>query len=116
MAEPDHESDEALQARLGKLSAALEAQQKEAQAHDPGPQVMDQAGQSVGSAMSLGFRVLSEFVAAIVVGALIGWQLDNWIGTAPILLILFLVLGTAAGFWNIYRIAVKPPGSRGGLS
>lgn len=65
--------------------------------------------------MSLGFRVLAEFVAAVVVGALIGWQIDKWLGTTPGFLLVFLAFGTAAGFWNVYRIAVKPPGSRGGL-
>ena len=58
--------------------------------------------------MSLGFRVLTEFTAGIVIGAIIGWQLDTWLHTSPILLIIFLVLGTAAGFWNVYRIAAKP--------
>ncbi len=60
--------------------------------------------------MSLGFRVLSEFVGGVVVGALIGWQLDLWLKTKPIMLIVFLALGTAAGFWNVYRIAVRPTG------
>ena len=63
-----------------------------------------------GSALSLGVRVTSEFVAAIVVGGFIGWQLDRWLHTSPGLLILFIGLGTAAGFYNIYRIATKPPG------
>lgn len=58
--------------------------------------------------MSLGIRVMSEFVAGVAVGALIGWQLDIWFRTSPVLLIVFLALGTAAGFWNVYRIAVKP--------
>ena len=61
--------------------------------------------------MSLGFRVLSEFVAATVVSALIGWRLDLWIGTTPFFLILFLGLGVAAGFWNVYRLAVHAAGA-----
>jgi ATP synthase protein I len=44
--------------------------------------------------------------------AVSGWQLDLWIGTAPFLLILFLGLGVAAGFWSVYRLAVRPPGPR----
>jgi ATP synthase protein I len=74
----------------------------------------DLTDKGLGQAMSLGFRVLSEFVAATVVGAVIGWQLDLWIGTAPFLLILFLGLGVAAGFWSVYRLAVTPPGPRDG--
>jgi ATP synthase protein I len=67
--------------------------------------------------MSLGFRVMTEFVAAVVVGALIGWQVDTWTGAwtgikVPIFLLLFLGLGTAAGFMNVYRIAMQPTGGK----
>jgi len=112
MGEGPNEADE-LKARLDKLRDDLQAQrdgQKEAERQAEG----DLTGKGLGQAMSLGFRVLTELVAAPVVGALIGWQLDLWIGTAPILLILFLGLGVAAGFWNVYRLAVFPPGPRGG--
>ncbi|QBR72528.1 hypothetical protein CU048_00120 [Beijerinckiaceae bacterium] len=64
--------------------------------------------------MSLGFRVLSEFVAAVVVGALIGWWIDGAAGTSPAFLLIFLLIGTGAGFWNVYRIATKSTGSQGG--
>ena len=57
--------------------------------------------------MSLGFRVLAEFVAGVVVGGFIGWQIDTWLGTTPFGLIVFLMLGTAAGFWNVYKIAAN---------
>lgn len=100
--------DARLRARLDELSEELDA-------HDDASKSSGQATGglaegSVGSAMSLGFRVLTEFVAAVVVGTLIGWQIDTWTGTSPIFLLLFLVLGTAAGFVNVYRIATKPTG------
>jgi ATP synthase protein I len=108
----DRGEEAALRARLDKLSSALDAQDASAQR----PEQDDVASSaSLGKAMSLGFRVLTEFVAAVVVGALIGWQLDAWIGSSPAFLLVFLLFGTAAGFWNVYRIAVKPPGSKGGL-
>jgi ATP synthase protein I len=100
----DRADDAALRARLDQLSASLDA-------HGTETGETDEKGlvdKSLGGAMSLGFRVLSEFVAGIVVGAIIGWQLDVWFKTSPIFLILFLTLGTAAGFWNVYRIAAKP--------
>ena len=96
-------TDAALRARLAKLSSSLEARED----REAGPPV---TGGSVGGAMSLGFRVLTEFMAGIVIGAIIGWQLDRWCHTSPILLIIFLMLGTAAGFWNVYRVAAKPTG------
>jgi ATP synthase protein I len=112
MQEGPDEADE-LKARLAKLRGDLQTQrdgQKEVQRKADG----DLTDKGLGQAMSLGFRVLSEFVAATVVGAVIGWQLDLWIGTAPFLLILFLGFGVAAGFWSVYRLAVTPPGPRDG--
>ena len=102
----DGNDDAALRARLARLSTSLDAQDK-ASGEKATPDLGDK---SLGGAMGLGFRVLTEFVAGIVVGALIGWQLDVWLKTSPILLIVFLTLGTAAGFWNVYRIAAKPTG------
>ena len=104
--------DAALQARLAKLSSALDAAQKESATS--GSNEADLSGQSLAKAINLGFRVLTEFTAAIVVGAAIGWQLDVWFHTGPILLIVFLGLGTAAGFMNVYRLAAGPTGPKRG--
>lgn len=102
--------DEALHARLAALDRSLEASGTAApEAKTPTEDT------TLAGAMSLGARVLTEFVAGVAVGAVIGWQLDKWLHTSPILLIVFLTLGTAAGFWNVYRIAAKPTGSRGPL-
>lgn len=99
------QDDEALRARLETLSRKLAQQQEAAKPTAEGPPLLNG---NVGRAMTLGFRVLSEFVAAIIVGAVLGWQFDKWLDTAPALLIVFLGLGTAAGFWNVYRIAMAP--------
>ena len=106
------DDSEELRARLAKLSSDLQAQ-REAGKDGERKAEADLTDKGLGQAMSLGFRVLAEFVAATVVGALIGWQLDEWFGTSPFLLILFLGFGVAAGFWNIYRLAVAPQGRRG---
>ena len=102
--------DAALQARLASLSNALEVRQREAAAGESN--AADLASQSLGKAINLGFRVLTEFAAAIVVGAVIGWQLDVWFRTKPLFLILFIGLGTAAGFVNVYRLAAGSTGSK----
>lgn len=104
--------DAALRARLETLSSALDARRKEPAPGDESE--ADLSGQSLGKAMNLGFRVLAEFVAAIGVGTAIGWQLDVWFHTGPILLIVFMMLGTVAGFMNIYRLAVGPKGPKRG--
>ncbi len=62
--------------------------------------------------MAAGFRVVSELVAGVIVGGVIGWYLDKWLGSAPFALIVFLVLGAVSGFWNVYRLAARPTGSR----
>ena len=104
--EPEDRDDASLQARLDRLSSSLDARQNETADKKTG----DLGDKTLGGAMNLGFRVMSEFVAGILVGAVVGWQLDVWLKTSPILLIVFLTLGTAAGFWNVYRIAMKPTG------
>jgi ATP synthase protein I len=105
---------EGLRARLDKLSNALDAQQRDAR-----KSLGARTGQdapvpaSMGNAMSLAFRVLSEFVAAVIVGAFIGWWIDRVAGTTPAFLVTLLLMGAAAGFWNVYRIGMKPPDSSG---
>ena len=59
----------------------------------------------------LGMRVLSELIGAPFGGALIGWLLDRWLGTAPLLMLALLFLGFVVGIRNIIRISKTPPGS-----
>jgi ATP synthase protein I len=42
---------------------------------------------------------------AIVIGVFIGLKLDEWLGTHPWFFFIFLFIGIAAGFRNIYIIA-----------
>lgn len=55
--------------------------------------------------MGAGLRIAVELLAAVMVGTGIGWMLDIWLGTRPWLLIVFFVVGSAAGFLNVYRTA-----------
>ncbi len=107
----DPHDDANLQARLKDLSGALDSHRKAAETRQPTGGFTSPSG--MGQAMSLGFRVMSEFVAAIVVGGFIGWAIDRWLGISPAALIVFLGLGTVAGFWNVYRIAMQPGGPGG---
>ena len=43
--------------------------------------------------MALGFRLSSELVAGVVVGAAIGWGFDRLLSTSPFGFIVFLLLG-----------------------
>ena len=57
--------------------------------------------------MSFGMRVAVELVAGIIVGVLIGFFLDRWFHTMPLFLIIFMLVGAAGGFWNIYKLAFQ---------
>ncbi len=58
-----------------------------------------------GSLMGSAFKLGTELVAAVIVGKIIGFILDNWFGTKPWLMIVFFFLGTAAGILNVIRSA-----------
>ena len=57
------------------------------------------------AAYARGFRMSTELVAGVIVGAGIGWLLDRWLGISPWGLIVFLLLGFAAGVLNVMRAA-----------
>lgn len=61
------------------------------------------------SAIARGFRLSTELVAGVIVGAIIGWLLDRWLGISPWGLIVFLLLGFAAGVLNVMRAAGIAP-------
>lgn len=88
---------EALKARAAKIGARLE-QVKARQA----PQ-LDSAAR--GAAFGQAFKIAIELVVGVLFGGLIGWALDRYLGSAPWLLVLFLMLGFAAGMMNVVRTA-----------
>lgn len=53
--------------------------------------------------LALAIRAASELVAAVLVGGVIGWGFDWWLGTSPIFLLVFFLLGFAAGVLNVIR-------------
>ena len=60
-------------------------------------------GVFLGNAFKLG----TELVAAVAVGSIIGFILDNWFGTKPLFIILFFLFGSAAGIYNVIKTAKK---------
>jgi ATP synthase protein I len=93
---PDEEA--ALSARLKNLGDRLN-QASHADESSAPRQSTDMSG------FARGFRLSSELVAGVAVGALLGWLLDRWLGTSPWGLIVFLLLGFAAGVLNVMRAA-----------
>ena len=64
---------------------------------------------SSSNAASLGkaLKISTELVASVVVGSTIGFLLDNWFDTKPLLTICFFIMGVAAGILNVFRSAKK---------
>jgi ATP synthase protein I len=60
-----------------------------------------------GSFMGSAFKLGTELVAAVAVGTIIGFILDNWFDTKPWLIIIFFFLGAAAGIVNVIRAASR---------
>ena len=52
-------------------------------------------------------KISTELVAAVAVGAILGFILDNWFGTKPLLTIIFFIMGVAAGILNVIKSAKK---------
>ena len=62
--------------------------------------------------MALGFRLSSELIAGVAVGALLGWGFDRLLSTSPFGLIAFVLLGFVAGVVNVVRSAGVISGRR----
>jgi ATP synthase protein I len=98
--DPRSPDDSELSRRLDSLGAGLRQADprlgQPAKTDDGAPKMS-----GIGQAM----RLSTEFIAGIVVGAGFGWALDRGLGTRPWGMILFLLLGTCAGFFNVARAA-----------
>ena len=51
------------------------------------------------------FKMSTELVAAVAVGTIIGFILDNWFGTKPWLILIFFFVGVVAGITNVIKSA-----------
>ncbi|MGA2891243.1 MAG: AtpZ/AtpI family protein [Xanthobacteraceae bacterium] len=93
-------NEAALSARLQRLNEGLGRARGSQSSDSPGA---DRAATASGYAR--GFRLSSELVAGVVVGAGLGWLIDRWLGISPWGLMVFLLLGFAAGVLNVMRSA-----------
>ncbi|HEX9904408.1 MAG TPA: AtpZ/AtpI family protein [Propylenella sp.] len=91
-------SDADLARRLDRLSRELDAGRRERAEAERQPRTDSRS-------YALAFRLASEFVAGVLVGAALGWGIDYLAGTSPWGLIGFLLLGFAAGVVNVVRAA-----------
>jgi len=97
--EPSGRDPESIRQRLDKLGQQLaEAKGKRAAVPQSEPEAR-------GAALGKALRLATELVAGVVVGGFIGWALDRLFGSAPFLMVVFLILGSAAGILNVVRTA-----------
>ena len=92
----------ALSARLQRLGERLGQHQSDRPSENQG-------AKSDPSGLARGLQLTAEFVAGILVGAAIGWLMDRWLGTKPWGMIVWLLLGFAAGILNLIRAAGVVP-------
>ena len=104
--------------KAGGLTSDLAARIRRAQETEEVGQASQGNAARDMTGLSRGLRLGSEFIAAILVGAGIGWLLDSWLKTGPWLLLVFVMVGFAAGVLNVTRAAAQmnrasppPPGS-----
>jgi len=83
---------------------ALEQQVKTAQNRHS---KSDTEHQDDGALLGMAWRLSTELVVAVLVGAGLGWGLDKLFGTAPWLLVIGLGFGFVAGIKNTLRVAAK---------
>jgi len=112
----DQRDDESERRRAedAALSARLRGLGDELGQHRPSePSAEPRRGRPAADALGYarGFRLSSELVAGVLGGALIGWALDRALGVSPWGLIVFLLLGFAAGVVNVIRAAGVAPGN-----
>jgi ATP synthase protein I len=89
--DPKQPSFEEFDARLAKL------RQPEQKVPGSGDEPTDRT--SFGEGIQAGIEV----IAGVGFGLLIGYGLDRWLGTRPLFLIVFFLLGATAGMLNAYR-------------
>jgi ATP synthase protein I len=60
-----------------------------------------------GAAYGQAFKIAAELIAGVIFGGALGWFLDRQFGTLPLLLVVFVMVGFAAGMLNVIRGAKR---------
>ena len=95
MVDEDRAAEQTRVADLSKRIAMFESRQQEERRY--------RKAKLPTGGMAMAGRVTTELVAGVVVGTFIGWAFDNWLGTTPMLMVVFFFLGSAAGMMNVWR-------------
>ncbi|OSP56586.1 AtpZ/AtpI family protein [Pseudoruegeria sp. SK021] len=90
-----HPDDEQLRQLHDRIAAAKSAASPPSKAHQ----------EEHYSKANIGWRMVTELVAGLGIGFGIGYGLDVLLGTIPIFLVIFTLLGFAAGVKTMMRTA-----------
>ena len=102
--EPDARDPLGEDARIGALDERLKAaREREEERNRP------TAGVEADANYRMGNRVLADLLGGIGGGALIGWVIDRFAGTAPWGLLVMMFLGIIVSVRNIIRISNRRP-------
>jgi ATP synthase protein I len=85
--------------------ARLDALQKRI-AEAKGPEEASKVGENLSQAQ-LGWQMVIELVAGLLIGFAIGYGLDRLFGTLPVFLVIFTLLGFAAGVRVMMKTAAQ---------
>ena len=86
---------------LKEISTRLEIAKKNISSSDKNSEGSNAA--SIGKAL----KISTELVASVVVGGTMGFLLDSWFDTKPLLTISFFFMGVVAGILNVFRSAKR---------
>ena len=56
---------------------------------------------------SIAINISIEIITGIALGVFFGLVIDNYLQTKPLMLIIFFILGTLVGFYNMYKTLKK---------
>lgn len=83
---------EDLESRLGAAKATFESEQPKTPS-------------SFSAEMNLGMRAFMEMLGVLLGSGLMGWALDSYFKTMPAFLVVFVILGIIAAFFNLYKLS-----------
>lgn len=92
------EKSENMKADLDDLNTRLSAAREAAEPKEA-------RGLNEATTYGIATRLVAELIAGLLVGVLLGWYLDQLFGTKPWLMIVFIIVGVAAGIVNVMRAA-----------
>jgi ATP synthase protein I len=71
------------------------------------PKLTQEERRRIYRAAALLTQVAVGMIACVAIAIFLGFVLDNWLGTSPVFIIVFIFLGVAAAFKYLYDMAKR---------